>query len=210
MSYQPAEPISDDERQETRFVVALVASAGGLAALSRVLASLPATFPAPIVVVQHLSPDRPSPLAQILRRRTPLAVEQAAEGMRLAPGLVLIAPPDRHMLVGPEGVISLSAAPPEKFVRPSADVLLRSLAGSFGRYAIAVVLTGMGVDGALGAQAIKLAGGRVIVQDRASSAHFGMPGAVIEAGSADDVLPLSEIAGTLEKLVNGGGAGADG
>lgn len=182
-------------------VVALVASAGGLAALSSVLAALPADFPAPIVVVQHLDPNRPSLLATILARHCGLPVREAHHGDRLRPGAVHVAPPDRHLVVLPGGVLALTATEPVHYVRPSADALLESLSRAFGPRAIAVVLTGAGLDGADGVRVVKNGGGTVIAQDRPSSQNFGMPGAAIGTGCVDAVLPLEQIAPTLVHLV---------
>ncbi len=187
-------------------VVALAASAGGLTALSQLLGGLPANFPAAVVVVQHLDPRHRSLMAEILSRRTPLHVKQAREGDRLHPATVYIAPPDRHLLVNPDGTLSLSKSNLVHFVRPSADLLLESVAASFKDRTVAVVLTGTGSDGAMGVQAIKKMGGTVIAQDQATSEFFGMPGAAIQTKSVDLVLPLDEIAAALIALVVTGGS----
>src|SRR5919201_1475781 len=168
-------------------VVALAASAGGLSALSRILASLPADFPAALVVVQHLDPRHRSLMAEILSRRTPLTVKQAEEGDDLRPATVYIAPPNRHLLVNPDGTLSLSQSELVHFVRPSADLLFESVAASYKERAIAVVLSGTGSDGALGVKAIKKMGGTVIAQDEASSEFYGMPGAAVHTGNVDFV-----------------------
>lgn len=181
----------------TKPVIGIATSAGGLSALSRLLSALPATLDAAILIVQHLDPARPSHLADILGRRTPLPVKQAASRDHLHTGAVFIAPPGAHLLVDPEGTISLSHRPPVHFVRPAADRLFESIAGSFGSRAVAVVLTGTGHDGATGAQAVKRAGGRVIVQDESTSEFFGMPRSAIDAGQVDLVLPLDKIAPAL-------------
>jgi len=181
--------------------VALAASAGGLTALSRILASLPADFPATIVVVQHLDPRHRSLMADILSRRTPLQVKQAQEGDCLSPGMVFIAPPNRHLLINPDGTISLTQSELVHFVRPSADLLFESVAASYKHRTIAVVLTGTGSDGAMGVQAIKKMGGTVIVQDENTSEFFGMPGAAIHTGIVDFILPLDEIPSALVTLV---------
>jgi two-component system, chemotaxis family, protein-glutamate methylesterase/glutaminase len=182
-------------------VVALAASAGGIAALSEVLGSLPSEFPAAIVVVQHLDPRHRSLMADILRRRTALEVVQAAEGDHIRPGTVHIAPPDRHLLVNRDGTLSLSQSELVHFVRPSADLLFESAAASFKQRAIAVVLTGTGFDGSMGVGAIKKMGGTVVAQDQASAEFGGMPGAAVKSGNADFILPLDEIAPALVTLV---------
>ena len=182
-------------------IVALAASAGGLTALSRVLAALPVDFPAVIVVVQHLDPRHRSLMADILSRRTPLRVKQAEEGEQVSPATVYIAPPNRHLLVNPDGTLSLSQSELVHFLRPSADLLFESVAASYRERAIAVVLTGTGSDGAMGVQAIKKMGGTVIAQDEESAEFFGMPSAAIHSGSVDFILPLDEIPTALVTLV---------
>jgi two-component system, chemotaxis family, protein-glutamate methylesterase/glutaminase len=182
-------------------VVALAASAGGLTALSRVLTDLPAHFPAALLVVQHLDPHHRSLMADILGRRTALRVKQAAEGDRFLPGTVYVAPPDRHLLVNPDGTLSLSRTELVHFVRPSADLLFESVAATAKQRAIAVVLTGTGVDGNMGVRAIKKMGGTVIVQNEQTSEFFGMPSAAIQTGCADFILPLDEIPKALLALV---------
>jgi len=182
-------------------VVALASSAGGIAALSEILGSLPGEFPAAIVVVQHLDPRHRSLMADILRRRTALRVVQAAEGDHIRAGTVYIAPPDRHLLVNANGTLSLSHSELVHFVRPSADLLFESVAASYRTRAIAVVLTGTGSDGSMGIGAIKKMGGTVVAQDQASAEFSGMPGAAIRSGNADFVLPLDEIASALVTLV---------
>ena len=188
-------------------IIALAASAGGLRALSEVLAGLPREFPAAIVVVQHLDRRHRSLMADILSRRTPLHVKEAEEGDHLSPGTVYIAPPNRHLLVNPDGTLSLSQSELVHFVRPSADLLFESVAASFKDRAIAVVLTGTGSDGSMGVKAIKKMDGTVIVQDERGAEFFGMPGAAMQTGSADFVLPLEEISSALVTLVVKGDVG---
>jgi len=182
-------------------VVALAASAGGLTALSSVLADLPAGFPAGILVVQHLDPRHRSLMADILNRRTRLEVKQAEDGDHLAPGRVYIAPPNRHLLLNGDGSLSLTQTELVHFVRPSADLLFESVAAGYKDRAIAVVLSGSGGDGSMGVKAIKKMGGTVLAQDQRTSEFFGMPGAAIHSGSVDFVLPLEEIAPALVTLV---------
>ena len=187
-------------------IVAFAASAGGLKALTEVLGGLPAGFGASVVVVQHLDPRHRSLMADILSRRTPLRVKQAAEGDRLEAGTVFIAPPNRHLLVNSDATLSLSQTELVHFVRPSADLLFESVAASHRERAICVVLSGSGSDGAMGVRAIKKTGGTVIVQEPSTSEFAGMPGAAEHTGQADFVLPLVEIAPAIVTLVSGGGS----
>jgi two-component system chemotaxis response regulator CheB len=187
-----------------RHVVGLAASAGGLAALSHVLSSLPPEFAAPLLVVQHLSPRHRSWLAEILGRRAALAVTQVRGGERIAAGHVYVAPPDHHLLLRRTGILGLSDLARVQYVRPSADLLFTSLARAWRGGAIAVVLTGTGRDGAAGVLAVKKFGGTVIAQDEASADFFGMPGAAFRTGGVDQVLPLDEIAPALVALTQGG------
>jgi two-component system chemotaxis response regulator CheB len=189
-------------------IVALAASAGGLKALTDVLAALPAGFPAALVVVQHLDPRHRSLMAEILGKRTALPVKEAREGDKLEPAHAYVAPPNRHLLVNPDRTLSLTQTELVHFVRPSADLLFESTAASYKDRAIAVVLSGSGKDGAMGVKAIKKMGGTVIVQDEKTSEFFGMPDAAQQTGVVDFVLPLREIAPALETLVNGGAAPA--
>ena len=182
-------------------IVALAASAGGLRALTDVLAALAPNFPAALVVVQHLDPRHRSLMAEILGKRTRVGVREAREGDALQTGLAFVAPPNRHLLVNPDGTLSLSQSELVHFVRPSADLLFESVAASFRERAIAVVLSGSGSDGAMGVKAIKKMGGTVIVQDQNTAEFAGMPGAAQQTGAVDFILPLEEIAPALEKLV---------
>ena len=182
-------------------IVALAASAGGLKALTEVLAALPADFPAALVVVQHLDPRHRSLMAQILSHRTALHVREAREGDTLATGTAYIAPPNRQLLVNADGTLTLTQTELVHFVRPSADLLFESTAASYRERAIAVVLSGSGSDGAMGVKAIKKMGGTVIVQQPSTSEFRGMPDAAEETGGADFVLPLAEIAPALATLV---------
>ena len=184
-------------------IVALAASAGGLQALSQVLAAIPRDFPAAIVVVQHLDPRHRSLMADSLSKRTSLTVKQAQEGDTLAVGTAHIAPPNRHLLVNPDRTVSLSQSELVHFVRPSADLLFESTASSYKERAIAVVLSGAGRDGAMGVIAIKKMGGTVIVQYDQTSQFSGMPDAARQTGMADFILPLPEIAPALRTLVSG-------
>ena len=182
-------------------VVALVGSAGGLRGFASVLEQLPSDFGAAIVVVLHLQAAHPSMLARVLARSSRLPVKQAEAGEVLEPGHVYVAPPDAHLLVGADGTMQLDNRPPIHFLRPSADVLLESLASAYAGDCLAVVFSGTGSDGAAGAVALKDAGGVVFAQDEASSEFFGMPSAAIASGAVDQVLALDRIAPALLEFV---------
>ena len=198
---------SGEDRQAVSFphaafdVVAMAASAGGLNALSHVLTQLPADFPAAILIVQHLDPRHRSLMADILSRRTSLHVKQAAEGDCIQSATVLIAPPNRHLLLNPDGTVSLSQSKLVHFLRPSADLLFESVAASYQQRAIGVVLTGTGSDGAMGVRAIKKMGGTVIVEDEKTAEFSGMPTAALQTKCVDFILPLDEISRALVTLV---------
>jgi two-component system chemotaxis response regulator CheB len=178
----------------------MAASAGGLNALTRVLGALPKDFAAALAVVQHLDPRHRRLMAEILGRHCALPVREARHADRLVSGIVYIAPPDHHLLVNSDGTVSLTHSELVHFVRPSADLLFESAAASYGERLIAVVLSGMGTDGALGLRAVKEMGGRVIVQTGAEFA--GMPDAAIQTGHVDVVAHLDEIAPTLLGLLS--------
>ncbi|HJQ74306.1 MAG TPA: chemotaxis protein CheB [Gaiellaceae bacterium] len=178
-------------------VVAIVGSAGGIRAVQSVLGALPVGLDACVVVVIHLTPLAPSLLHSILDRATTLHVAQAFHGALLEPGVVWVAPPDAHLLVEPDETLRLDHSELVHHVRPSADVLLLSMARNHEGPCTAVVLSGTGIDGAAGAAAVKQAGGRVLAQDEATSQYFGMPGAAILAGGVDEILPLDEIASAV-------------
>jgi two-component system chemotaxis response regulator CheB len=189
---------------ETWPIVALVGSAGGLAAVLRVLAPLPADFAGSIVVLIHRPPDQPSHLAEVIRRRCALPVVEADHGLPLLPGQVVVVPRGRHLLITPDDRVPATALiisgtyPPS---RPSADLLLTTLATSVGPRAVAVILSGGGADGATGASAVHVCGGTVLATDETSSLHYSMPLAAIERDQAvDQILPLDRIAPVLMEL----------
>jgi len=184
-------------------IVAIAASAGGLNAITSLIRALPADFPVPLVIVQHLDPRHRSLIADILSRRTKLHVKQAEEGERIVVGSVYIAPPNRHLLVNADSSLSLTHTELVHFVRPSADLLFESVAASYKDRAIGVVLSGSGSDGAMGVQAIKKMGGTVLAQNKETAEFFGMPGAAAQTGCVDFALPLEEIAPALVTLVAG-------
>lgn len=178
-------------------LLVIAVSTGGPAALERVIPRLPADFGAAIVIVQHMPKAFTKALAARLDGISALSVSEATDDDVATPGRVLIAPGDRHLTLDGSGRVRLVDSPPVNGCRPAADVTLQAVARTLGPRTTVLVMTGMGKDGALGAQALKAAGGKVLAQDEASSVVFGMPKAVIERGLADQVLALDRIAPTL-------------
>lgn len=209
-----AAPVRLRPRPEVRTrprAVVLGSSTGGPEALSRLMRSLPAPLPVPVVVVQHMPPVFTRQLATRLDRLGPSTVVEAAGGENLQPGTVYIAPGDMHLeLVRTAGGArtSLNQGPPVNFCRPAVDVMIRSAVEVYGGDLLAVILTGMGSDGRTGCEAVASAGGTVLVQDEASSVVWGMPGAVATAGLAHAVLPVEEIAAALSRATAGDAASA--
>jgi two-component system chemotaxis response regulator CheB len=183
-------------------VIGICASAGGPAALEVLLAGLPADFPLPVLVVQHITNGFMDGLVRRLDQLSPLPVRTATDGQTAAPG-VWFPPDDHHLVLEPQLRLRLDGETVVGSHRPSGDVLLESMASAAGRGAVGVVLTGMGSDAACGVGAIVRAGGLAIAQDEHSSAVFGMPRAAAEAG-AESVLPLSRIAAALTRLTQKG------
>ncbi len=187
-------------------VIAIGISTGGPAALDVLLPSLPSSFPLPVLIVQHMPELFTGLLANRLNARCPLQVRQAAEGDALQAGNIYIARGNWHMEVlagaraGAPATLHLTQGPPENYCRPAVDVMFRSAASVHGAGVLAVVMTGMGSDGLLGCRAIRDRGGCVLAQDRSTSAVWGMPGAVAQAGLAHSVLPLSGLAPEILRL----------
>jgi two-component system chemotaxis response regulator CheB len=180
-------------------LVAIGASWGGLAAIRRVLAPLPAGFPAAVVIAQHRQPGSDGRLAELLAASCALDVAEAEDKQALEPGVVLLAPPDYHLLIEP-GAVALSVDEPVHFSRPSIDVLLHSVADAYGERAAGVVLTGANADGARGLARIAARGGTAIVQDPATAARREMPEAALTTTPAAHVLALDRIGGLLADL----------
>lgn len=186
----------------TQRVVVMGSSAGGLRALEQVLGALPATFPLPIVAVQHRSRESSDAYAGVIGMSTKLPVRDAEDNTPLvAPG-VYVGPPDYHVLIEP-GRVALSVDEPVAHSRPSIDVLFESAADAYGPNVVAVLLTGANADGARGLVRIKQAGGYAIVQDPQSAESPEMPAAAIASAPIDRVLPLSEIADELLRRTAG-------
>lgn len=191
-------------------IVLIGVSTGGPAALARLLPLLPKDLGVPVAVVQHMPPIFTQSLAESLSGKCSLRVREAADGDKLDPGLVLIAPGGRHMRLAssPDAVAraQITDDPPENNCRPAVDYLFRSAANGLPGRAMAVILTGMGSDGTLGLRLLKRHGCFTIAQDEATSVVFGMPKAAIEAGVVDVVLPLDAIAARILATVKGRGA----
>ncbi len=182
-------------------LIVVGASAGGVEALSRFVGALPTDLSAPVVIAQHLDPQRPSHLAEILTRQSPLTVCSVESHEPLVPGTVFVVPSNRHVTITDHHVDVHPDA--TRRPTPSVDLLLVTAAATFGERLIAVVLTGGDADGSDGVRAVRREGGRVIAQDEATSEVYGMPESAIGTGCVDFVLPLSEIGPKLEQLVAG-------
>jgi len=181
-------------------VIAIGVSTGGPNALQVLIPKLPASLPIPVVIVQHMPPIFTKHLADRLNQLSPLEVREASSGDAVQAGRILIAPGDYHMVMRREGTavrIGLNQGTHEHSCRPAVDVMFRSVAETYGPNVLAVVLTGMGQDGARGCGMIRDRGGRTLIQDEATSVVWGMPGAVAHAGAADKVLPLEKLAAEI-------------
>ncbi len=200
----PAEDARGSDDADRFDIVALAASAGGIGALGKVLGEFPAGFSVPVLVVQHLDRRHETVIANVLSRRTALRVKLAEADEHIAAGTVYVAPPNRHLLVDAEGMLTLTGSELVHFVRPSADLLFESVAGAYGARAVAAVLSGTGRDGAMGLAAVKARGGTAIVQDPGSAEFSGMPEAVVAASPVDFILPLDEIGAVIRGLVDVG------
>lgn len=181
-------------------IVGIGASTGGPMALQIILANLPADFPLPILVVQHIAHGFVDGFADWLRMSTKLSVQVAGDFVPTRPGGVYIAPDNAHLAVDRRGILRLHETPPENGLRPAVSHLFRSLADSFGEEAIGVLLSGMGADGSAELCNLYQRGAVTIAQDRNSSVVHGMPGVAIEMGGASFVLNPLEIATRLTAL----------
>lgn len=187
-------------------IVAIGTSTGGPNALAELFKRFPATFPVPILIVQHMPATFTKLLAERMSAHSGIRVREAVPGDIILPGHCWIAPGNYHLTVertGAECRLRTNQDPPENSCRPAADVLFRSVATAFGPSVLGVVLTGMGQDGLRGCEAIREAGGQILVQNEESSVVWGMPGAVARAGLADRVLPLTSLADEIMRRVTG-------
>jgi two-component system chemotaxis response regulator CheB len=181
-------------------VLTLAASTGGPAALHRILSELPATYPLPILVVQHIALGFATGMATWLDSVCPLEVKVAENGEPLRPGVVYIAPDDKHLGIRTDKTVEVSTASPVGGFRPSGTWLFRSASRVFGSAVAAAVLTGMGQDGLEGLREVHDSGGLVLAQDEASCVVYGMPGVAVAAGVVDEVLPLEDFSRRFREL----------
>ena len=178
-------------------VVVIGASTGGPRALGRLIPALPRDGRTAYALVQHMPAAFTKSLADRLNASSALDIREATSRDRLASDSMLVAPGDRHLVVTASGAIELDDSPRVHGVRPSVDVTLQSLAPHLGRRVVVAILTGMGVDGAAGAEAVHNAGGYVLAEDESTCVVYGMPRAVVERGVADRIVPLDEMAAAI-------------
>lgn len=186
-------------------VIGIAASTGGPAALHRVLSDMPASLSVPVLVVQHIARGFVQGLASWLSAVTPFSVQVAEHGDTPLPGRVYIAPDDRHLAIAHGGAIDLTRTAAVGGFVPSASVLFASLAQSHGASTLGLIMTGMGQDGVDGLRELHRTGATVLAQDEETSVVFGMPGAAVDAGVTDAVLPLPTIGARLAQLVRAEG-----
>lgn len=203
--YAPRTAVKPSPAARKPVVILIAVSTGGPKALHRLLPAISSRTNLPILVVQHMPPDFTRSLAQSLNQKCRHHVVEAEEAMVVTPGHIYIAPGGRHMLVrksGAEAKIVINDQPPEKGCRPAADVLFRSTPGVWGAAQLALILTGMGVDGTRGAATLKRAGVTVLAQDEASCVVWGMPGSAVAAGVVDAVVSLDQLPDVVIKRID--------
>jgi len=185
-------------------VLVIASSTGGPKVLLEVIPQIPADFPVPVLIVQHMPPVFTKHFAQNLSDKSKIRVEEGTVGEPLKAGRAWVAPGNHHMTLKRDGTavrLQLNQDPPQHSCRPSADVLFRSAAELYGPSTLGVVLTGMGQDGLHGSECIAEAGGQIVVQDEATSVVWGMPGFVARAGLADAVVPVNHLFAEIAKRV---------
>lgn len=180
--------------------VVIGASAGGIEAVSQLLAALPAGFGAPVLLVLHIQSGRPSRLAPLFGARCALPVREPEDKEPLKAASVYVAPPDYHLLVEPPGTVALSIDAPVHYSRPAIDPLFESAAVVYGPALLAILLTGASSDGSLGLRAVRRAGGCAWVQDPATAVASTMPRSALELAGADAILTIDETARALAAL----------
>lgn len=196
-------PIENLLVQTTHKIIAIGASTGGTKAIEAVLTRLPATAPG-IVIVQHMPEHFTTSFAQRLNELCPLRVREARDNDHVIPGVALIAPGNRHMLLARSGgtyLVKIKDGPRVHYQRPSVDVLFHSVAQTAGRNAVGAILTGMGADGARGLLAMRSSGAYTLAQDEASCVVFGMPKEAVKLGAADEVVALADMAHSILQVL---------
>jgi two-component system chemotaxis response regulator CheB len=191
---------AQDDVMPRPMAVVVGASAGAVDALLRILPSLPANFPLPVMIVVHLPPDKGSILPNLLASYCSIEVKEAEDKEDIRPGTAYLAPPDYHLLVEPDFRLSLSSDEPVQYSRPSIDVLFESAVDAYGSDLVGVVLTGANHDGASGLRKIGEAGGRGLVQSPETAEASAMPHAALEACPSASSMTLEQIAATLSSL----------
>lgn len=190
------------KEDEIKFrIIGIASSTGGPKTVRKILSKLPVNFPIPIVIVQHISDGFTKGLVDWWDTECPIKIQEGKDGERLREGIVYVSPSFVHMTVTKGGRIKLEDTPPVGGHKPSANVLLTSVAEAYPQSAIGIILTGMGDDGAIGIKAIKESGGFTIAQDELSCAIFGMPKVAIEMGVVDKVVPLDEMSDEIIRRV---------
>lgn len=199
----PQEPLQlpPQNGKAKRQLVAIAASTGGPGVLAQILSQLPADFPTPIIIVQHITPGFGEGLAAWLNQQTALEVRLARHAEEPLAGQVLIAPDDYHIVVNSLGLIALNKEPAIHGLRPAADYLFKSVARVYGSTAVGVILTGMGGDGAEGLLSLRQTGAHTIAQEEKSCVVFGMPAVAIGLGAAEQILSPPKIVAALRLLV---------
>jgi two-component system chemotaxis response regulator CheB len=192
-----------DKKDRANFrAIVIGVSAGGVAALKKILGDLPIDFAVPVIVVQHTAAAYHNALASLLDNQCEITVKEAEECERVQAGIVYVAPANYHLLVEQNGTLSLSTDPPILYARPSIDVLFESAAMAYGPGLIGIILTGANADGSQGLKKVKEKGGIAIVQDPADAQAPNMPLAALAAVKADFVVPLSKLGVLLNELLD--------
>jgi two-component system, chemotaxis family, protein-glutamate methylesterase/glutaminase len=192
------------EGRAPRDLVVIGASAGGVETLRRVVATLPEDLHAAVCIVLHIAPGSPSALAHILERAGTLPCHAARDGDYLRHGMILVAPPDHHLVIEDDHV-RLTVGPRENGHRPAVDALFRSAAAARDERVVGVILSGTQDDGTAGLAVIKANGGATVVQDPAEALYAGMPASAVANVVVDAVVPSDQIAGVVARMVNGSG-----
>ena len=204
LTHIPHVPVVHRTGHVTRDMVAIGVSTGGPPAVQKVLAALPADFPACIVIAQHMPATFTGPFAKRLDAVCKIHVAEAKSGDKIGPGLAYVCPGGQHLRVdmrGPLPAIVITPEPTSALYKPSANVIMESVGHSYGRRAVGVTMTGMGSDGVEGSKVLKEKGGWLIAQNEESCVVYGMPKAVVDAGLADEVVELDRLADAIQNAL---------